>query len=75
MPNADRAAYRTERETNALREAVNALYFADSADYGSALWSVVRAIDGSVADLLEEDEGAAFKLLNPDAEGDDDDDE
>lgn len=58
-------AERTERETNALRAAVNALYFGDSADYCTALWSVVKAIDESVADLLEEDEAAAFKLLNP----------
>lgn len=67
-PNAER----TERETNALRAAVNALYFGDGADYCTALWSVVKAIDESVADLLEEDEAAAFKLLNP-GEGTSDD--
>ena len=52
--------------TDALREAVNAIYFNDSSDYLSALWSVVRSISPETAQLLEENERAAFEQVNPD---------
>lgn len=46
----------------ALSEAVKAIYFADSSDYETFLWNVVRALAGEEAvDLLEEDEEAAWK--------------
>lgn len=44
----------------ALSEAVSAIYFDDSSDYCSALWSVVRAISPKIAELLESNERAAF---------------
>lgn len=44
----------------ALSEAVAAIYFDDSSDYCSALWSVVRAISPKIAELLESNERAAF---------------
>ena len=46
----------------ALKEAVSALYFDDSADYGTALWKIVEYLGGEEAcDLLENDEEAAYK--------------
>jgi hypothetical protein len=45
----------------ALKEAVAALYFDDSADYGTALWKVVEYLGGQdAADLLENDEEEAY---------------
>lgn len=46
----------TEKERNALKEAVLVLYLADSSDYINGLWEVVRAIMG---DKMEDE---AFKL-------------
>lgn len=47
----------------ALSEAVAAIYFDDNSDYGTALWSVIEALGGNeVADLLEDDGHAAYKL-------------
>lgn len=50
--------------TYALCEAVNAIYFNDSSDYLSALWSVVRALSPETADLFARDERAAFERVN-----------
>lgn len=36
-----------------LKEAANAIYFADSADYMRALWTIVRRISPETAKLLE----------------------
>lgn len=44
----------------ALSETVAAIYFNDSTDYLSTLWSVVRALSPETADLLESNEKAAF---------------
>lgn len=44
----------------ALSEAVAAIYFDDSSDYFSALWSVVRALSPEMAELLANNEKAAF---------------
>lgn len=52
----------------ALREAVNAIYFNDSSDYLSALWSVVRALSPETADLFARDERAAFERVNANIE-------
>ncbi|MBN1085583.1 hypothetical protein JNO12_12605 [Erwinia aphidicola] len=49
---------------DALREAVNAIYFTDSSDYFSALWSIVRFLSPETADLLAKDECAAFERVN-----------
>lgn len=49
---------------DALREAVNAIYFTDSSDYFSALWSIVRFLSPETADLLAKDERAAFERVN-----------
>lgn len=46
----------------ALEAAVAAIYFADSADYERALWTVVRALDPDVSKLLELDPKRAFDL-------------
>lgn len=43
----------------ALHAATRAIYFADSSDYGTALWEVVTALDPRIAQMLEDDEGAA----------------
>jgi protein subunit release factor A len=44
-----------------LREAVTALYFRDSSDFGPALWSIVKRLGGEeAAELLEADEEAAY---------------
>lgn len=45
----------------AMHAAVAAIYFADSADYVTALWAVVRALDPAMAMLLETDEPAAYE--------------
>lgn len=50
--------------SDALREAVNAIYFTDSSDYFSALWSIVRFLSPETADLLAKDERAAFERVN-----------
>lgn len=49
-------------KTKALSVAVRAIYFADSSDYLSALWDIVKALGGAeAADLLEKDENAAYE--------------
>ena len=49
------------RIKKALAEAVAAIYFNDSSDYGTALWSVVHLLGGEeAATLLEEDEAEAY---------------
>lgn len=50
---------------DALREAVNVIYFNDSSDYLAGLWSVVRALSPEIAQLLESDERTAFEWVNP----------
>ncbi len=55
---ADHEAVAKARE--ALKAAVDAIYFNDSSDYLTALWDVVRSLSPEAADLLENDEGAAF---------------
>jgi hypothetical protein len=49
-----------EEKKKALHAAVAAIYFDDSADYKTALWSVIGALDPEAAELLEKDEHAAF---------------
>lgn len=51
----------TDRPAQALQKAVAALYFADSSDYKTALWDVVRALSPDMAKLLEQDEAKAFQ--------------
>lgn len=58
-----------QREREALLLACKALYFDDSADYGTYLWQIVAALDPSGADVA--DEGfdylsARLKELEPD---------
>lgn len=43
-----------------LHTATAAIYFDDSSDFGPALWSIVRAINPEIAELLEKDSSAAF---------------
>lgn len=51
-----------EASKRALSEAVAAIYFADDSDYLQALWNVVKLLGGNeAADLLEQDESAAYK--------------
>lgn len=50
-----------DRPAQALQKAVAALYFADSSDYKTALWGVVRALSPDMAKLLEQDEAKAFQ--------------
>jgi len=46
----------------ALSDAVTAIYYEDSRDYLSALWSIVARLGGEeAASLLEEDERAAYE--------------
>lgn len=49
----------------ALREAVTVIYLTDSSDYLPALWTVVRALNPKIADLLERDSFAAAEAVNP----------
>jgi len=57
----------TKKEFNAIGLAVSAIYFADSSDYLSYLWQIVKAIGGEEAcNLLEEDESAAMDKYRPD---------
>jgi hypothetical protein len=55
-----------KREPNvneALDAAISALYFGDDADYKTYLQDVVRALDPKLADLLEDDEEAAYNEI------------
>jgi hypothetical protein len=45
----------------AVYAAVSTIYFADNSDYLSALWEVVKCLNPDLADLLEEDELAAYR--------------
>jgi hypothetical protein len=48
-------------EQMALGEAVKAIYFDDSSDYGTALWQIVQLLGGNDAvGLLEADASAAY---------------
>jgi hypothetical protein len=49
------------RQSRALHAAVAAIYFADSSDYKSALWDVVRELDPKMAELLADDESEAYR--------------
>lgn len=51
----------TNDQAQALHEAVSAIYFADSSDYLTALWDVVRHLAPPMADLLETNEREAFE--------------
>lgn len=51
----------TDRPTKALQAAVAAIYFADSADYKSTLWEIVRHLSPAMAELLEKEESRAFQ--------------
>ena len=52
---------------HALGEAVAAIYFGDSSDYLSALWTIVQDLGGDEAvSLLEADEGAAYAKYSKD---------
>lgn len=45
----------------ALRIAVKALYFDDSADFGSSLWEIVKILgDDDAVNLLENDPESAY---------------
>ena len=46
--------YLTEKEKNALKEAISVIWLDDSSDYLNGLWDVVRAIVGS--EILDDDE-------------------
>lgn len=52
----------------AKRAAVNAIYFDDGWDFGTALWDVVRYLDPELCELLQEQRHAAFLLVNPEHE-------
>jgi hypothetical protein len=41
----------TEKEKNALKEAVAPIYFKDSADYIRGLWNVVNVLIGDKVDM------------------------
>ena len=50
-----------EKCSKAMKAALSAIYFADSSDYISALWDVVRETGGEeAAALLEEDAQEAY---------------
>lgn len=51
---------RAPRQAEALHAAVSAIYFADSSDYKSALWSVVRSLAPDLVDELETCPAAAW---------------
>lgn len=51
----------TDKERNALKEAVSVLYLNDSSDYINGLWDVVRAI---VGEKVEDDDFSLEKWLN-----------
>lgn len=53
-----------EAVAEALSAAVSAIYFDDSSDYLRALWSVVRAIDPAMADLLDRSPYQAYDAAN-----------
>jgi hypothetical protein len=42
-----------------LATAVQALYLADSSDYGSALWSIIRLVDPAMVEMLARTPGGA----------------
>jgi hypothetical protein len=51
----------TSKEKEALKLAVEAIYFADNSDYSSYLWRIVTALGGEeAATLLEKDERKAY---------------
>lgn len=55
-----RLAARERDIERAIKVAVSTLYFADNSDYQTALWRVVAALNPEAADLLENDEVAAY---------------
>lgn len=46
----------------AVKASVAAIYFADSSDYRSALWTVVRVLSPDLYDTLGKDEQSAYEL-------------
>lgn len=61
MSDQDKAALAQQVVPEALKAAMAAIYFADSADYLPALWGVVRALSPEIAELAERDARAAWE--------------
>lgn len=62
-------AVRKNKNHKILREAVTAIYLGGGErTYTGALWTIVREIDQEVAELLANDELAAYNLVNPEEE-------
>lgn len=55
----------TPKEKDALREAIAAIYFQDSADYIRGLWNVVNVLIGDKLDLDELDIKEWLYTLSP----------
>jgi hypothetical protein len=54
---------RSDGRDDALKAAVEAIYFNDNSDYETALWIVVRSLGGDEAvELLERDGSAAYQI-------------
>jgi hypothetical protein len=53
----------TDGWTRALDAAVAAIYFADSSDYETALWQVVKYLKPDLVDLLQSDESGAYEQV------------
>ena len=52
-----------------LANAISAIYFDDSSDFRSTLWSIVGLINPKAAELLEKDEREAYKIYVESVEG------
>lgn len=63
----------TEKEKNALKEALSPIYFSDSADYIRGLWNVVQALIGDQVKHVTPREW--LSLLEPDVFKEDEDEE
>ena len=50
-----------KKKQKALAEAVASIYFADSSDYGKALWDVINALSPKAAELLDKDPEKAYE--------------
>lgn len=59
---------RQDGAPQALKAAVAAIYFNDSSDYESALWTVVRELCPQMAELLEANPSGAYHQADAFAE-------
>lgn len=60
----------SKKEKEALKIAIEAIYFNDNSDYLTALWDIVKCLDTKMCDLAMKNISKAFKKTHPECRED-----